>query len=66
MSHTKETRYNDAKLKLPSVKLEVAKQSLYFGGAKSVYALTLELRSISDFDQFQSKTSLHHEANLVL
>ena len=47
-------------IKFPSFKLKVAKQSLYFDEAKSINVLPLDLRLISDFDQFQSKTSMHH------
>jgi hypothetical protein len=46
ISHEKGTRNNNCMLRLPRVKLEVAKQSFYFGGAKLYNALPLDLRSV--------------------
>jgi hypothetical protein len=34
VSHEKETKNNSISIKLPRIKLELAKQSFYFGGAK--------------------------------
>jgi hypothetical protein len=34
VNHEKETRNNSISIKLPRIKLELAKQSFYFGGAK--------------------------------
>ena len=46
LNHTKNTRnkFFLLRLRLPAVKLEIAKQGFYFGGAKLYNSLPLELR----------------------
>ena len=53
ISHEKGTRNNNCMLRLPRVKLEVAKQSFYFGGAKLYNALPLDLRSVQTLEKFR-------------
>jgi hypothetical protein len=53
ISHEKETRNNNCVLRLPRVKLEIAKQSFYFGGAKLYNALPLDLRSVQTLEKFR-------------
>ena len=50
ISHEKGTRNNNCMLRLPRVKLEVAKQSFYFGGAKLYNALPLVVRSVQTLE----------------
>ena len=57
LSHTKQTRNNNFLLQLPAVKLEAAKQSFYFGGAKLYNSLPLEIRSTPDINKFRSLLS---------
>ena len=44
ISHSKGTRNNNISIKLPKIKLEVAKQGFYFGGAKLFNGLPLTMR----------------------
>jgi hypothetical protein len=53
ISYEKGTRNNNCMLRLPCVKLEVAKQSFYFGGAKLYNALPLDLRSVQTLEKFR-------------
>jgi hypothetical protein len=53
ISHEKGTRNNNCMLRLPRMKLEVAKQSFYFGGAKLYNALPLDLRSVQTLEKFR-------------
>ena len=53
ISHEKGTRNNNCMLRLPRVKLQVAKQSFYFGGAKLYNALPLDIRSAQTFEKFR-------------
>jgi hypothetical protein len=53
ISHEKGTRNNNCMLRLPRVKLVVAKQSIYFGGAKLYNALPLDLRSVQTLEKFR-------------
>ena len=55
MNHERNTRNNNFILRLPTVKLECAKQGFYFGGAKLFNSLPLELRSEHDFVKFRSQ-----------
>ena len=45
ISHSKETRNNNISIKLPKIKLEVAKQGFCFGGAKLFNGLPLTMRT---------------------
>ena len=45
ISHSKETRNNNISIKLPKIKLEVAKQGFYFGGAKLFNGLPLTMQT---------------------
>ena len=58
LNHTKNTRNKNFLLRLPAVKLEIAKQGFYFGGAKLYNSLPLELRSETDFSKFRSKLNV--------
>ena len=51
--HHIRTRNNGLSLRLPKVKLSVAKQSFYFYGAKLYNSLPLSLRSTVDFKKFK-------------
>ena len=53
ISHEKGTRNNNYLLRLPRVKLEIAKQSFYYGGAKLYNTLPLDLRSVQTVVQFR-------------
>ena len=55
MNHERNTRNNNFILRLPTVKLECAKQGFYFGGAKLFNSLPLELRLEHDFVKFRSQ-----------
>jgi hypothetical protein len=44
VNHEKETRNNSISIKLPRIKLELAKQSFYFGGAKLFNSLPATTR----------------------
>ncbi len=46
------TRNNNLFLKLPKVKLEFAKQSFYYLGAKIYNDLPIEIRREGDYDKF--------------
>ena len=46
MKHSKNTRNNNLSLRLPAVKLEVAKQGFSYAGAKLFNSLPVEKRSI--------------------
>ena len=54
ITHDKATRNNSNILRLPHVKLEVAKQSFFFGGAKLYNTLPIEVRSTKNIDQFKA------------
>ena len=43
-NHSKHTRNNNCSLRLPPIKLEVTKQSFYYGGAKIFNALPIDER----------------------
>ena len=53
ISHEKGTRNNNCLLRLPRVKLEIAKQIFYNGGAKLYNALPLDIRSVQSVVQFR-------------
>ena len=44
LKHNKNTRNNKFSLKLPPIKLEIARASFYFGGVKIFNKLPLEIR----------------------
>ena len=44
IKHNKHTRNNKFSLKLPEIKLEIARASFYFGGVKMFNKLPLEIR----------------------
>ena len=54
IKHLKNTRNDKYLLRLPSVKLETAKQGFYFGGAKLYNSLPLEIRMKDDISEFHS------------
>ena len=54
----KSTRNKKFLVRLLAVKLEIAKQGLYFGGAKLYNSLPLELRSETDLSKFRSKLNV--------
>ena len=54
LSHTMETRNNNYLLRLPQVKLEIAKQGFYYGGAKLYNSLPLKLRMEPHFNKFKT------------
>ena len=45
INHSKKIRTNNMLIKLPKIKLEVAKQSFYFGGGKLFNGLPLTTRT---------------------
>ena len=52
-THRVNTRNNKYLLKLPKVKLEFAKQSFYYSGAKIYNDLPIEIRREGDYDVFR-------------
>ena len=54
IKHSKNTRNDKYLLRLPSVKLETAKQGFYFGGAKFYNSLPLEIIMKDDISEFHS------------
>ena len=58
-NHTVNTRNSRHLLRLPKVKLEVAKQSFYFSGAKVYNELPLNIREIESFTSFKRELRKH-------
>ncbi len=54
MSHQQNTRNNDYCLRLPKVKLEVARKGFYFQGAMAFNKLPLHVRQINSIVHFKS------------
>jgi hypothetical protein len=54
MSHQQNTRNNDYCLRLPKVKLEVARKGFYFQGAMAFNKLPLHFRQINSIVHFKS------------
>ena len=53
------TRNNSKLIILPKIKLEIARGSFYFGGAKHFNALPLQIRAISSFETFKCLVKNH-------
>ena len=62
LSHEKSTRNNNTLIEIPRVKLEVAKQSFYFAGAKLFNSLPMEIRLAKQFTEFRSLIFDHFQS----
>ena len=62
LSHEKSTRNNNALIEIPRVRLEVAKQSFYFAGAKIFNSLPMKVRLTKDLTEFRSLIFDHFES----
>ena len=59
IEHKYETRNNSKSIKLPHVKLELAKQGFYFSGGVLYNSLPIELRDIDGYEKFQELVKAH-------
>jgi hypothetical protein len=62
LSHEKSTRNNNTLIEISRVKLEVAKQSFYFAGAKLFNSLPMEIRLAKQFTEFRSLIFYHFQS----
>ena len=59
IEHKYETRNNSKSIKLPHVKLELAKQGFYFSGGVLYNSLSIETRDIDGYKKFQELVNAH-------
>ena len=59
IEHKYETRNNSKSIKLPHVKLELAKQGFYFSGGVLYNSLPIEIRDIDGYEKFQELAKAH-------
>ena len=51
--HGESTRNNEFSIKLPAVKLEIAKNGFYFAGGQLYNSLPINIGKINDFTKFK-------------
>ena len=54
-NHNMRTRNQEILVKLPKLKLEFGKRAFFFSGAKLYNALSVDIRSTTDFTTFKNK-----------
>lgn len=57
--HKIRTRNNELSIKLPKVKLEIAKKSFFFAGGQLYNKLPIEIRKMKNFSQFKTMVRSH-------